>query len=509
MEYSTFVDAVIAKNQALIASFQGGRLKRHIVQWNKLTCDREVLNIVSGYKLEFSQTPYQARVPNETKFKPSEQSKVQAKLDKLLKSKVIQLCGHELGECISTIFLRKKKDGHSQRVILNLKHFNLFIVDHHFKMETLDTAINLMAPGAYAGSLDLKDAYYSIPIRDGHTKYLKFSYQGRLYQFVALPNGLKSRPLIFTKLMKIALSNLRQRGYQSAAYLDDLLLTGPSPELCQENIQRTVLWLMDLGFVIHSTKSVFWPIQVIGHIGFCLDMLHMEVRLPPEKAVSIKQTCDHLAVIIHPSIREVAHVIGTLVASFPAVPYGKLHYRCLEMDKITALSLYKGNFDRPMILSPGPLSDLQWWSQNILHQRRLWSLLTPVKLLLTDACNEGWGAVLRYSGVEKRTGGRFTTREQRKHINCKELLAVHFGLQAFCKLDSFAHIKLLVDNSTTVAYVREMGGTHSEACNTVARDIWLWAESQQNWLTISHIAGTQNCAQMLKAALSTKKLNGC
>ena len=38
-----------------------------------------------------------------------------------------------------------------------------------------------------------------------------------------------------------------------------------------------------------------------------------------------------------PSIRNIAKVIGNMVASFPAVPYGKLFYRQLEHDKIKAL----------------------------------------------------------------------------------------------------------------------------------------------------------------------------
>ena len=78
-------------------------------------------------------------------------------------------------------------------------------------METLDTAVKLMKPGAWAGSRDLKDAYYSIPIWSGHTKLLKFGFRGRLYKFLALPNGLKSGRRIFTKIMRVAFSEQRKR----------------------------------------------------------------------------------------------------------------------------------------------------------------------------------------------------------------------------------------------------------------------------------------------------------
>ena len=64
---------------------------------------------------------------------------------------------------IYSIFLREKRDG-SHRVVLNLKGLNEFVQGHHFKMETLDTAVRLMKPGGYVSYLDLEDAYYMLLI---------------------------------------------------------------------------------------------------------------------------------------------------------------------------------------------------------------------------------------------------------------------------------------------------------------------------------------------------------
>ena len=43
-------------------------------------------------------------------------------------------------------------------------------------------------------------------------------------------------------------------------------------------------------------------------------------------------------------IRDVAKVIGNLISSLPGFKYGALYYRNLEMDKVAALKLAKGNF---------------------------------------------------------------------------------------------------------------------------------------------------------------------
>ena len=58
-------------------------------------------------------------------------------------------------------------------------------------------------------TLDLKDAYYSGRVDPAYQKYLKFFYKGKLYKYLALPNGLATCPRKFTKLMKPPLAKLR------------------------------------------------------------------------------------------------------------------------------------------------------------------------------------------------------------------------------------------------------------------------------------------------------------
>ena len=57
-------------------------------------------------------------------------------------------------------------------------------------MDTLRSAINMMRPNFYVTSVDLKDAYYSVPIAQCEKKYLKFEWMGQFYKFTCFPNGL-------------------------------------------------------------------------------------------------------------------------------------------------------------------------------------------------------------------------------------------------------------------------------------------------------------------------------
>ena len=78
------------------------------------------------------------------------------------------------------------------------------------------------------------------PIALSHQKYLKFEWDGRLYQFTYFPNGLAFCPRKFTKLMKPAYAILRQFGHVNSPYIDDSYLQGGDYRECLANVLDTV-----------------------------------------------------------------------------------------------------------------------------------------------------------------------------------------------------------------------------------------------------------------------------
>ena len=60
----------------------------------------------------------------------------------------------------------------------------------HFRMETPQDVRQTIRPGDWAASIDLKDAYFHVPIAKDARKYLQFGWRGRLFQFCVLPFGL-------------------------------------------------------------------------------------------------------------------------------------------------------------------------------------------------------------------------------------------------------------------------------------------------------------------------------
>ena len=124
----------------------------------------------------------------------------------------LEIAKHCHGEVISNIFLRNKKDG-SYRMILNLKKLNQYTSKTHFKMDNLNTLIKLIEKDCYMASIDLKDACYYVSITTADRKYLRFMWQGSLFQFTCLPKCLSCAPRKFTKLLKPALSTHEARNH--------------------------------------------------------------------------------------------------------------------------------------------------------------------------------------------------------------------------------------------------------------------------------------------------------
>ncbi|XP_068738744.1 uncharacterized protein [Montipora capricornis] len=355
-------------------------------------------------------------------------------------------------------------------------------------MDTFQTAVKLIRPGCFMASVDLRDAYYSIPIASEDRKYLMFEWQGSYFQFTCLTNGLYCAPRIFTKILKPVYAHLRVLGHTCMGHIDDSLLIAQNPNDCVNNIHDTVHLFSKLGFIVHPEKSILKPTQEIEFLGFIINSLTMTVRLSASKSTKVQKACQDLLKSKHITVRDVAHVIGLLVSSLPAVQFGDLYYRRLEINKITALRQNQGDYDAVMNLSEHSKAELLWGINNIAQSQRLLLTTNPDLIPTTNASLLGWGAVL--NGME--TGGHWSAEEQGFHIYYLEIKAVLLGLKSLCPNAHNTHICVQSDNTTTGTYINAMGGVKSETCNDMALQIWEWCIVRQSWLSARHIPGSQN-----------------
>ena len=158
------------------------------------------MEIVKNCKIDlnFSKFPNNCLLPKEINFNPEEVFSITSEISSFLTRGIIQKVSPCPGQFVSKIFYRQKPNG-SIRLILDLSQLNEFIEYEHFKMESFQTALDLIEENCFFGSVDLKDSYYSVSIHCEYRKFLRFTWLGVLYEFTCMPNGLACAPRLFTK----------------------------------------------------------------------------------------------------------------------------------------------------------------------------------------------------------------------------------------------------------------------------------------------------------------------
>ena len=87
----------------------------------------------------------------------------------------------------------------------------------------------------------------------------------------------------------------------------------------------------------------------------------MTVKPTDEKVTKIAELCQSKLSQPMYTIRELARLIGNIVATFTGVQYGPLHYREMEKLKFVQLKHHKGNFDKTISLTRRVYIELRWW----------------------------------------------------------------------------------------------------------------------------------------------------
>ena len=405
-----------------------GRLKYFLNSWKKITSDSRILTWIQGYEIPFKRIVFQYSIPGQPSWSSKNKSLISDQIQKLILKGTICKCSPRVDQFVSSIFLVPKSNGTS-RLILNLKKLNDFIETNHFKLEDFRLACKLVSPNWFMGKLDLKDAYYMVPIKKNYRKYLRFFFDGIFFEFNCLPFGLNTAPYVFTKIMKPVVGHLRNQGFLSIIYLDDLLLIGNSYSKCLENIKASMNLLTSLGFIINEEKSYKVPSQVCGFLGFILNSQRMTLELPSEKRRKIHDQIITFKKLKNCKIKDFAQLIGSLVSCCPAIQYSWAHIKSFERERYLALLKSNDNYEASMALSQELQADFLWWEKNVLHKVSSISALKFTITIFSDASLTGWGV----SCGNSRAHGHWNVSERLQNINYLELLSAFFGLQCLAR----------------------------------------------------------------------------
>ncbi|MBV2113362.1 MAG: hypothetical protein KUF82_20615 [Candidatus Thiodiazotropha sp. (ex Ctena orbiculata)] len=382
--------------------------------------------------------------------------------------------------------------------MIDLSRLNRFILTPHFRMETLDSVRLALRKDDWAISLDLKDAYFHIPIHPRSRRYLRFHFMGTTYQFRALAFGLAPAPYVFTRVVKTVVKCCHCQGLRLHAYLDDWLQPSASRDLSLFNRELLLKTVLRLGFVPNWDKSELVPSQTFCFLGARFDLVRGLIGPSLDRISRLQTFLEEMLAVRSASARQIHSLLGQMESVSRLLPHGRAHKRLLQWHLKDRWSQSEQSWDCHISLG-------RWFRQAVSHwldKDFLFSLVPlsqpkPDFYLYTDASLVGWGAHLD----DRSVSGLWSARWKEQHINVLELRAVWLALKSFCQVVSGNHILLSTDNTTVAAYLNKEGGARSRTLSFMATKLLAWCAKRQVSLTARFVPGKLN---VLADSLSRK-----
>lgn len=485
----------------------GGRLQAFGPEWERLTSDVWVLQTIkTGYRIEFTGPCRLTRSPMWTRIpaKESHRLAMETGLRKMLEKRAVKIVDPLLDGpgFYSSLFLVEKRSG-GWRPILNLKELNVAVKPPSFKMDTLQSVLvslgedirlsqsaNTLGSGQdmWAVSLDLEDAYFHVAIDPRDRKYLRFAYDGTVYEFQVLPFGLSTAPRTFTRLVRAVGAYLKTCGVNLFQYLDDWLVVGGSYDLTLQYRYLVRTCVQEIGFLINEEKSDWVPTQFPSFLGSSLDLVRALARPSGDRIDRLRRLIGRVMKEGSSTARLWRSLFGHLASMMYLVPKARQHIRPLQFFVQNQWSQDMPDTTR-IRLTQSARFQLEWWlDPTNLTLGVPFSTPDPALTIVTDASSYGWGGHLG----DQTASGVWPDQWKSKHINWLELQAVWLTLKHFQDQVRNQVVEVLSDNSTTVSYINRQGGTHSLTLCRLALDMWEWCDQLAIVPVAVHLQGTRN-----------------
>ena len=467
----------------------GGFLAQHWRRWQAAGAESWVVTVLrDGYRVPFKDSPPPlSRTPVSFPTYRAGSPRAQAlhqELEVMLAKGALEIAVDPGPGFYSSLFLVEKAS-RGWRPVISLSHLNEFVQLTPFKMETVALVLLSVREGDFLASLDLKDAYFQIPIHPSSRKLLRFTSEGTVYQFRTLCFVLLTDPQVFTRVFAAVSAWAHSHGIQLLRYLDEWLVLASSEQEAKQAVRSMFSLCHTLGIVIDE-KSDLVPSQTAKYLCMTINTEAGKVFPSLARVEKFLTVAESFCSMASPPAQLWQVVLGHLASLERLVPHGRLRMRSLQCHLKAHWSPETDPPSLPLPLPQEARRDLFWWmvKDHLLMGVRLGTPAPDLHLYSDASCSE-WGTLL----LDQRVSGVWSDQEKLLHINLLEMKALFLALQAFREDVIGHHATAMCDNSTVVAYVNKQGGTVSRALCSLASRLLRWTETLDIHLDARYLPG--------------------
>ena len=458
----------------------GGRLQHFEKAWSSLRDPYAHRIVKEGYDIPMEAHAALNRRPASVR-KNSEGSIYRGPLERDLELELKEMLSQNIIERIKgpqkgviRLMPLRKKDG-GIRVIVDPAEINQVLpdTDTSMKMEGPESVKDLLMESDLLIRIDLKSAFYNIPISEELAQRLCFRTPEGWRRLRALPQGLRTSPKLFTRLTRPLMLQFRKAFpfVTLVDYIDDILLAYRGRRMLLEARDWLLTRLKELGWVVNLVKSSLIPSRRLIFLGHLWDTQRLIVSLPAKRR---RQYAKEWLLLYNEAqkegqlpIRKLARIVGQIDSLRLMHRSQALQSRWLRIAQATAVrreGLRAWKRGKMALLDRDALDELKYWAQPELWVPAASDTLKYVPprrihVIIADASPWGIGCMWRNpDGVSKVCSMRFNSSELVLTHNVQEALAPLLSYRKYRSLiEAGATIKIVSDNIATVAAIRKQG----------------------------------------------------
>ncbi|XP_044571939.1 uncharacterized protein LOC123257320 [Drosophila ananassae] len=193
---------------------------------------------------------------------PAVEKLLYGEVDRMMRLGVIE---ESQSACSSPVVLLQKPG--KVRLCLDCRKVNSFTQGDAYPLLQIDAILSRLPRAMFISSLDLKDAYWQIPLHPASRNKTAFTIPGKpLYQFKVMPFALMNASQTMTRLMdKVIPASLRNEVF---VYLDDLLVVSDTFESHLAVLTTVAGHIQKAGLTLNIGKSHFCmrSVKYLGHV---------------------------------------------------------------------------------------------------------------------------------------------------------------------------------------------------------------------------------------------------